>query len=144
MRAAVKQNVLVHFVVPRLSTFFYFDLFVSPEPMPKQPQIPTGKIAAVIDPPAEEPEAAIQIKPVYVAAANRVADLAFQFRCNSFVGVDNQQPFMLPRDIFQRPVLLPWDVSIPNELHDSSSCSFRDCLCAIGARGIDYHDLVCK
>src|SRR5262249_18758306 len=113
---------LVHFVVSRLSTAVDFDLFVSAEPMPKQPQIPTGKITAMLDPAAEEPEAAIQVKPVHVGAANRQADFAFQFGCDSFVGIHDQHPFMLPGNIFQRPVFLSWKVPRPNELHDSGSC----------------------
>jgi hypothetical protein len=49
---------------------------------------------------------------------------------------------MLPGNILQRPVLLSWKVPIPNELHDSGSCFFRDRLCAIGARGINHYDLL--
>ena len=110
--------------------------------MPKQPQIPTGKITAVVDPAAEEPEPAIQVKAVYIIASNCVANLFLQFRGDALIGIHDQHPFMLPGNIFQRPVLLSWKVPIPNELHDPGSCSFRDCLCAIGARGINYYDFL--
>src|SRR5262245_13217194 len=110
--------------------------------MPKQPQVPTGKITAVVDPATEEPEAAIQIKSIHIGAANRQADFIFQFGCDSFVGIHNQHPFMLPWNIFQRPVLLSWKIPIPNELYDSRSCSFRNCLCVIGASGINHYDFL--
>ena len=93
---------LVHLVVPGLSAVVNFDLFVSAQPMSEQPQIPTGKITAVVDPAAEEPEAAIQIKSVYIGAANRMADFVLQLGCDSFVGIHDQHPFMLPGNTLQR------------------------------------------
>src|ERR1043166_3015894 len=101
-----------------------FDLLIATQPMPKQPQIPARKITAMIYPAAQKPETAIQIKSIHPRAANCLGDLALQFGCDAFVRIDDQHPIMFPANIFQSPILLPWEFSIPNELHDSG----RSCL----------------
>src|SRR5437016_11685064 len=85
--------------------------------MPKQAHVPARKITAMIYPTVQKPEAAIEIKSVDAAAANRLSDFALQFRRDALVRIDDYHPFMLPGDIFQGPVLFPWEFSVPNELH---------------------------
>src|SRR6266496_2552102 len=112
--------------------------------MPEQAQIPTRKITAIIYPAPQKPEPAVQIKSIHISAANRPSDFAFQLGRDAFVGIDNQHPLMLPANIFQSPVFLPWEFPIPTELHDSSSRFLGNRLRGICARRIDYHDFFCE
>src|SRR5215470_5130904 len=97
---------LVHFVISGGNVLSDFDLFVSAKAMPEQAQIPTRKVAAMIDPSVQKPKSAVEIKSVHVRATNSFADFAFQLERDAFVRVDDQHPLMLPRNIFQRPILL--------------------------------------
>ena len=49
---------------------------------------------------------------------------------------------MLPVNIFQSPVFFAREFAIPNELHDLRASRLGNCLRAICAHRIDYHDLL--
>src|SRR5206468_5547694 len=99
---------LVHLVITSDRIVADFDLFIPTQPMPEQAQIPTRKITAIIYPAPQKPEPAVQIKSIHISAPNRPSDFAFQLGRDAFVGIDNQHPLMLPANIFQSPVFLPW------------------------------------
>jgi hypothetical protein len=65
-------------------------------------------------------------------------------QCDAFVGVNDPHPFMSPRNIFQGPVLLSWEFSIPNELNDPGPRCLGRLLRAVRARRIDYDDFLCE
>jgi len=67
---------LVHLVISGKDSVADFDLFISAEPMPKQTQVPTWKVTAMIYPPVQKPESAVHIKSIDVVATNRLADFA--------------------------------------------------------------------
>ncbi len=97
---------LVHFVISGWNVLADFNLLLSAEPMPEQAQVPAWKITAMIYPTIQKPEPAVEIKSVDVGAADRLANFAFQFRRDALIGIDDQHPFVLPGNIFQRPILL--------------------------------------
>src|SRR5437764_15127436 len=113
----IKQYVLVHLVISRESAVVDFDLFISTAAMPEQAQVPTRKITAMVYPAAQKPEPPVQIKPLHIGAANRFSDVAFSLRCDAFVGIDDQNSFILPRNIFQSPVLLSSEIFGRIQLH---------------------------
>src|SRR5437899_1117914 len=133
---------LMHLVISRRDVIVDFDLFISTEPMPEQSQVPTRKITAMVYPTIQEPESAVQIKSIYVGAPNRASDFAPQLGRDAFVGINDQHPFILPGNIFQRPVLLSWEISVPNKLHDASASCLGNRLGAIGARRINDYDFL--
>src|SRR5882724_2366032 len=140
--AAIQQYVLVDFVVSRRNIVADFNLFISAEPTPEQAQVPTRKITAMIYPTIQKPEPAIEIKSVHVRAANGMANFAFQFRRDALVGIDDQYPFVLPRNIFQRPILLARQFSVPSKLYNPSPSCLGDRLSSVCAPRINHHDLL--
>src|SRR5262249_52948331 len=101
--------------------------------MPEQAQIPARKITAMIDPTIQKPEPAVEIKSLHVHAPNGLADFQFQFRCDALIGIDDQHPFVLPANIFQRPILLTRQFSVPSKLYNPSSSCLDDRLSSVCA-----------
>src|SRR6266513_2059137 len=110
--------------------------------MPEQAQVPTRKITAMIYPTIQEPEPAVEIKSVHVGAANGLPNCAFQFRRDALVGIDDQHPFVLPGNIFQRPILLARQFSGPSKLYNPSPGCLGDRLSAVCAARINHDDLL--
>ena len=133
---------LVDFVISRRNIVADFNLFISAKLMPEQAQVPARKITAMIYPTIQKPEPAVQIKSVHVGAANGLANFAFQFRRDALVGIDDQYPFVLPRNIFQRPILLARQFSAPSKLYNPSPSCLGDRLSAVCAARINHHDLL--
>src|SRR5215831_17223269 len=104
--AAVQQHVLVDFVISRGNVIADFNLLVPAKPMPEQTEVPTWEVTAMIYPTIQKPEPAVKIKSVYGGAANGLANFAFQLRRDAFISIDDQHPFVVPGNIFQRPIFL--------------------------------------
>src|SRR5215469_6378964 len=106
------------FVVPRRNMVADINLLVPAKPMSEQAQIPTRKVTAMIYPTIQEPESAVEIKSVQFGAANGLANFAFQFGRDALISIDDEHPFVLPGNIFQRPILLARQPSVPGKLYD--------------------------
>src|SRR5438477_650559 len=140
--AAIQQYVLVDFVISRRNIVADFNLFVSAQPMAEQAQIPTRKITAMIYPTIQKPEPAVEIKAVHMHAANGLANLVFQFRRDALISIDDQHPFVLPENIFQCPILLARQFSVPSKLYNPSSSCLGNRFSAVCTPRINYHNLL--
>src|SRR5215831_20837631 len=118
--AAAQQHVLVDFVISKGNVVAGFNLFVPAKPMPEQAKVPTWEITAMIYPTIQKPEPAVKIEAVHVGAANGLANFAFQLGRDSLIGIYDQHPFVVPGNIFQRPILLARQFSVPGKLYKPS------------------------
>src|SRR5262245_27134619 len=96
----------------------------------------------MIYPAIQEPKPSVEIKSVNIGTANCHANFAFQFRRNALIGINYELPFVLPRDVFQRPIFFSWQFPIPYELGDSGSSCLSDRLSAVCAVRIDNYDVL--
>src|SRR5262245_66081033 len=88
--------------------------------MPVQAKVPAREITAMIYPTIQKPKPAVKIKSVHIGAENGVANFAFQFRRDALIGIDDQHPFVVPGNIFQRPIFLARQFSVPSKLYNPS------------------------
>ena len=96
----------------------------------------------MIYPTIQKPEPAVEIKAVHVDAANGLANFVFQFWRDALISIDDQHPFVLPRNIFQRPILLARQFSVPTKLYNLSPSCLGDCFSAVCTARINYHNLL--
>ncbi len=73
-----------------------------------------------------------------IAARNSVS----RFRRQYFVGIENENPLVPEREIFQRPVFFLRPGAIEFELHDPRAKLFRDALRPIRALRVDHENFI--
>src|SRR5438552_13346641 len=105
--------------------------FIAALGLPEETQIPTGIITAMLDPPSVEHEPAINEETISIRRPEGLLDFRGQFRRNPLVSIEDQNPLVFPRYIFQRPILFFRELAIPSELHHVRACGSRQLRCPV-------------
>ena len=96
--------------------------------MPKEPQIPV-RIIGVPQPAAHEHEAAVDpISRRLARVRDRGPKLCLRLRRQDFVGIEDENPFVAERKVFQRPVFFLRPGAVEFKLDDPRAKLFRDAL----------------
>src|SRR5713101_1254038 len=110
--------------------------------MPEETQIPI-RIIRMTQPPAEEHETAIYPVAGNVAGIrNGMSDLRLRFSWQSFIGVENEDPLVLERKIFERPIFLLRPGPVEFELNNDRAMLLRDSRRVVRAMRIDHEDFI--
>ena len=130
----VAQHVLVHqaVLVPRL-------------PPLEEPQVPTWKVPAVANATPQEDEHPVDVEAALFHLVWRTArdgeDFVAQLRADGLVGVDDQRPRRLQRQVRQRPVLLP-GVPLPRLVVNARAERLGDGDGRVGRAAVDHEHAV--
>src|SRR6266496_1949616 len=140
-RAAVQHHVLVHFIVARRG-IAGVQLFISAFGMAEEAQIPTRVVATMFDPPIEEDEPPVDEVTVRLRLLQFVANFLRQFGQDAFIGVEDEQPFVFPRHVFERPIFLFGKRAVPLEIDHARAFRARQVLSAVTRTGVHHDRLI--
>jgi len=140
--SALEKDVLVDLVVTAVRGSVH-EVLEASEVMFEEAEIPVGEVR-VFQPGAHEPQAAVD--PIALVAEAVLGDDGGEFllggRREDLVGVEDEDPFVAKRDVFEGPVFLFWPGSVEVELDDLGAGLLANFDGAVGALGVDHHDLI--